>query len=393
MVENTARPDEVVVGLTHLPLVLRELAGLPVVVAEQERDARLGLALLRFRADDSGRSLVEAIDGMDLRDHATAVLRRDPKEAEPLDQLLAALRARFRRDYAGWTPTMGKNRVGSVDGFPHVSAGAAGYPQRADPAPLPDTEAGAGVRIGILDTAVYPNSDLDGRYLADDRSLLPATWSDPISHWSGHSTFVAGMVARQAPAAELHVRHVLDRDATASAWDVARQMARFADSGMDVLNFSFGCFTEDSRPPLLMARAVDLLTPAMVVVVAAGNHGTPGAMSRPSWPAAFDEVIAVGATDPAGRRSDFSARGPWVTLGAPGEDVRSTYLVGAVHIPAEDRPVEFAGWARWSGTSFAAGTVSGAIAAGTSPGRRSAAEAAAGLGADAVPGLVDYRVG
>ena len=80
------------------------------------------------------------------------------------------------------------------------------------------------------------------------------------------------------------------------------------------MNLSFGCFTDDGEPPLVLARAVSLLSAEILLVAAAGNHGdidelrakgdladkpwTRGLTSKtPLWPAAFDEVIAVGATD------------------------------------------------------------------------------------------------
>jgi subtilisin family serine protease len=87
------------------------------------------------------------------------------------------------------------------------------------------------------------------------------------------------------------------------------------------------------------------------------------------WPAAFDKVISVGACDDKGDAADFSPDAPWVDLLAPGVDVSSTYLVGEVtvkcsgHDGGHGGPVDFDGFAVWSGTSFAAATVSGVIAA------------------------------
>jgi membrane-anchored mycosin MYCP len=116
----------------------------------------------------------------------------------------------------------------------------------------------------------------------------------------------------------------------------------------------------------------------------------------PLWPAAFDEVVAVGALDVSnghpGRIADFTPHAtrhdsdggtwlemlPWITLLAPGARVPGLYLEG--NVSAFDKKGNtavkyFEGWARWSGTSFAAGTVSGALAALTTPGTRSAHEA------------------
>ena len=98
------------------------------------------------------------------------------------------------------------------------------------------------------------------------------------------------------------------------------------------------------------------------------------------WPAAFDEVVAVGATD-GSKLAPFSPRAPWVNLIAPGVDVESTYLTGEVKLssPPKGSPTATfsSGFAYWDGTSFAAANVSGAVAAKIRPGRRDARQALA----------------
>jgi subtilisin family serine protease len=69
---------------------------------------------------------------------------------------------------------------------------------------------------------------------------------------------------------------------------------------------------------------------------------------------------------------------PWIDLLAPGVSVLAPYLEGTVTVTdvnATSRTESFEGWATWSGTSFAAAAVSGALAALTIPGRRTATEA------------------
>ena len=174
-------------------------------------------------------------------------------------------------------------------------------------------------------------------------------------------------------------------------------MAGFIGSGVDILNLSFGCFTDDGEPPLVLARVVSLLSAEILLVAAAGNHGdvdelrakgtlpdqpwTRGLTSKtPLWPAAFDEVIAVGATD-GDNPAPFSPQTPWVDMTAPGVDVESTYLTGEVKLasPPQGSPTTtFSnGLAYWDGTSFAAAAVSGAVAAKIMPGRRDARQALA----------------
>jgi subtilisin family serine protease len=86
--------------------------------------------------------------------------------------------------------------------------------------------------------------------------------------------------------------------------------------------------------------------------------------------------VAVGATDAERNVPEWSPEPknwPWVNVLATGKDVTSTFINGRVELPKGSK--DFKGFATWSGTSFAAAKVSGAVAAGTVPGRASAATA------------------
>ena len=57
-----------------------------------------------------------------------------------------------------------------------------------------------------------------------------------------------------------------------------------------------------------------------VLVAAAGNYSS----KAPFYPAYYDKVIAVAATDQNDARARFSNYGPWVDLAAPGKSILST---------------------------------------------------------------------
>lgn len=59
----------------------------------------------------------------------------------------------------------------------------------------------------------------------------------------------------------------------------------------------------------------------MVLVAAAGNHGT----TLKVYPAGHPFVIGVGASTTSDSRAGFSAYGPWVSVAAPGVNIISTY--------------------------------------------------------------------
>lgn len=113
---------------------------------------------------------------------------------------------------------------------------------------------------------------------------------------------------------------------------------------------------------MAFGAALRTLPPTTVVVASAGNHGAKRPYNpRPIWPAAMPDVVAVAALGPDNgdgvRLAAFSNYGPWVDVAATGEDVLSTFLT------FDDEEHAFTGWATWSGTSFAAPRVAGAIAA------------------------------
>jgi len=360
---STAEPDQLVVYLPHLDLVTAWLRdnGTPVT-KELAADDRLGLALLEVGVADS------------------------------IEPVLWAMREEFSDTYHGWTPMVGKNRhLTSVIGLGETKPHSAGVPSPASPqASTAKPDDGRGVRVGLADSPIADHPDIVGRFVADRSAVWLPPMLGPTPFRAGHATFVAGLVLRHAPAAELHVCDALSSDkGDATVWRLATKLMDLADDGLDVINLSVGCHTEDDKAPLVLRRTIELLTPRVLVIASAGNHGAPPAgepkkMARPTWPAALPDVVAVGAVDD-GEEADYSPMAPWVTCTAPGTAV-STYLdasvvlVDELSVPADENDVKaFDGYAQWRGTSFSAAAVTGAIAAATKPGRVSARDALAQL--------------
>ena len=65
-----------------------------------------------------------------------------------------------------------------------------------------------------------------------------------------------------------------------------------------------------------------ILDKGVVIVAAAGNFNT----DKPFYPAAYPEVIAVGAVNDDSEKAHFSNWGDWVDISAPGIDMLSTGL-------------------------------------------------------------------
>ena len=198
-------------------------------------------------------------------------------------------------------------------------------------------------------------------YRMTDNRDFPDTdhndWLDPVA---GHGTFIAGLLSRLAPSAEVTIGRVLENTGEGNDADVAYRIHELLEEGPpDILVLSCSCYTEHDLAPLCLSQAVAQIQAAgTVVVAAAGNDAT----CRVTWPAALPGVIAVGALCADGPAS-FTNYGSWVTACAPGVDVISTFF-DAVDKHDDHNPAsaDFRGWAKWSGTSFAAPIVAAAIA-------------------------------
>ncbi len=179
---------------------------------------------------------------------------------------------------------------------------------------------------------------------------------DRIDPVAGHGTFIAGVIDRIVPGSKLEVHGLLTGEGEANEVAIAATLDSLVDRPQgppDLLNLSFGGYTAVEMGRL--AEAVRRLQEAGTVIVAsAGNDAT----CWPSYPAAFPGVVAVGALGPNGP-APFTNYGPWVRACAPGVDVVSTFFTGLAP-ELTDRDLDE--WVRWSGTSFAAPAVVGALA-------------------------------
>jgi type VII secretion-associated serine protease mycosin len=204
--------------------------------------------------------------------------------------------------------------------------------------------------VAVVDTGVdTTHPDLAGRTVAGYNVVAPGSApTDTV----GHGTFVAGEIAADANngigtagviwnGRVMPVRVFADNSTSAYDSDIATGIVWAVDHGARVINLSLGGPAND---PLLHAAVQYAVNRDVVVVAVAGNTGD----NTAQYPAAFPEVIAVGATDPAGNLTDFSTYGNWISVAAPGFNITSTYPGNQYAIGA--------------GTSFAAPIVSGIAA-------------------------------
>lgn len=203
--------------------------------------------------------------------------------------------------------------------------------------------------VAVVDTGVdRTHADLSGKLLTGYNAISPGQAPNDDN---GHGTMVAGIVAAGTGNGEgiagvawygrvMPVK-VLDGNGQGFDADIAEGITWAADHGAKVINLSLGG-TQDS--PALADAVKYAAGKGVVVVAASGNYGDDTTV----YPAAYPEVLAVGATDNAANLTDFSSSGDWVDIAAPGFDITSTY--------PDDQ------YATASGTSFAAPITAGVAA-------------------------------
>lgn len=127
-----------------------------------------------------------------------------------------------------------------------------------------------------------------------------------------------------------------------------------APSGAKIINMSLGGSTYSA----VVHQAIQAATLAgALVVVSAGNDNT----SAPSYPAALDEVISVGAVSPYSMRASYSNYGSTVDIAAPGGEMMygASFGIGSL---GWDFATGHATFAYLQGTSMAAPHVAGVAA-------------------------------
>jgi thermitase len=224
--------------------------------------------------------------------------------------------------------------------------------------------------VAVIDSGITPVADLDGA-LAPGADLLAA--GVPVDDL-GHGTLVAGVIAARAdngigiagvcPACVVMPIRVVDGSGSTSAASIAQAVIWATDHGARVINMSFVL----AEPSADVGAAVTYAEEHGVVLVAsAGNDGNTVA----SYPAAYDGVLGVAATDATGALYDWSRRGSWVRVAAPGcllstaPDASYEWFCGTSAATAFVAGV--AGLLLAADPGATASDVSGAIAAHASP--------------------------
>lgn len=214
-------------------------------------------------------------------------------------------------------------------------------------------DGGDGIGIAVMDTGLFSSTPLSyGNWHPDiEANVIPFTGqildyvsgsfdidqedngqrdqnpADPgdgrAQNSSFHGTHVAGIAAGVdnttgiigvAPQATLYPVRVLGKDGVGTSSDLIAALNWAASrSDIDVINLSLGGLPNSGA----LKTAIDqAYANGKLLVAAAGNGGS----DEPTYPAAFANVVGVGAVDGGKKRASYSNIGPSVDLVAPGGD-------------------------------------------------------------------------
>jgi subtilisin family serine protease/flagellar hook assembly protein FlgD len=208
------------------------------------------------------------------------------------------------------------------------------------------TKGSAEVTVAVLDGGIQgDHPDLRGKIVKPYNMIS----KNQLLKADDHGTHVAGIIAANmnnqgitgiAPNVKIMPVNVF-KHGGASSFDVASAVYYAVANKANVINLSLGGFDPSTTVEKALKHAH---YSGVVVVAAAGNSANDSA----TYPAAYETVISVSASDQYDKIASFSNFGETVDFAAPGVSILSA--------------VSGSSYERFEGTSMAAPVVSGTIA-------------------------------
>lgn len=180
-----------------------------------------------------------------------------------------------------------------------------------------------GIKIGVIDTGVDSTHPAFENVRFEHQDFVPKGKKKPSNqHGTGVFSLMAGNPGSSTPGlvpdARFYVGDAFFADRNGNAMSDTMTMLKALDwlkkARVDIANLSFAGPSDE-----LVHEAIrDLARTGTVVLAAAGNEGQD---APPSYPAGYEEVVAVTAVDRNLAPYAYANRGKYIDVAAPGVDV------------------------------------------------------------------------
>lgn len=203
------------------------------------------------------------------------------------------------------------------------------------------------IKVALIDSGVSYDDDIS---IASRITISNGLETENVlfDDTTGHGTGLAGIIVAQDnkngihginPSVEMYSIQILDENNQTTLSNLIAAIYKAVELECNIINMSLGTNVESE---LLHSAICDAYDAGVLMVAAAGN--TEGGAVE--YPAAYQEVLAVSATDTMGNKAVDSCDGEEIEIFAPGTQIPTTGLFGGISV------VE--------GTSVAAAQVTGA---------------------------------
>lgn len=196
---------------------------------------------------------------------------------------------------------------------------------------------GSGVKVAVLDTGMQSHDDLPNatalilnmdefRPAYGNSETLPDVNDITDNSDSGHGTHVAGIIAAKAnngmgvgvaPGVQLFIGKALPNNGGGNIAYAMRGVRAAVAQDVDIINMSLG---SPGYSQLFQNIINEAYSEGVAIFAAAGNDSRQDA----DYPACYNHVISVAATDRNNERASFSNYNKMVDLSAPGVGIWST---------------------------------------------------------------------
>ncbi|MDB6027092.1 MAG: peptidase [Verrucomicrobiales bacterium] len=209
-----------------------------------------------------------------------------------------------------------------------------------DPLPIPKAKpiAATGTGTPAFDLTMNPDPNkmivalIDSHVQPLDPSMQKFMLAgiNQAGEWSGspdeptHGTFMAESILHaqqsalgnsgQSSSLQILPVDVYGNNSTSSTFDIANGIIKAGQQGARIINLSLG---SSGDSPFLQQVIGAASRQGLLVIAAAGN--TP--VTYPTFPAAYNNVLAVTASDNTGKLAPYANRGAFVDIMFPGNDI------------------------------------------------------------------------